>query len=436
MTKPNTRTDTRHSPTVRIYGPGSSGGGTIQIRRGRSEAMRSDRTQDRPRGEMQMAEVRNWASIIDNVTRRQAELVAEAPGVAGDVALMPDAHPARGVPVGSVIPTFSDTIIPAALSVDIGCGVTACLTDIEHLPEDLEPLLRRFSEAVPSGVGSNHLQAVQAAGAWFEDNPLPDPSVLADSPGGIEGALALAQTQLGTLGSGNHFIEVCLDTDGGVWLMIHTGSRGIGNQIARAFMQIARIENVDGLEDPELARLTGGPFHAYIQMIQWAQEYATFNRRVAMDSIAAEVTSLVGDFNIVSTIDCRHNFAVLESHSGQELWVTRKGAIRAEIGDLAVVTGSMADVTHVVEGLGNPESYNSCAHGAGRMLSRREARRAFGEDSLLESMRGKTWNHDRARVLLNEHPQAYKSIDQVMKDQEDLAVSREVLTQVLNYKGT
>ena len=243
------------------------------------------------------AEVKSWASILDERTREQAHVISRAPGVAGHLALMPDAHLGIGATVGSVIPTYADTIIPAAVGVDIGCGMMACRTDIDELPDDLTPLVHQFGRSIPAGVGRQHRDATEKAEAWFESNPLPDSAdeVFATRKGGARRADRYGRAQLGTLGSGNHFVEVCLDREDAVWCLLHSGSRGIGNAIAQIFIDIAKSECTDELEDPDTARLTGKSFEKYIEMMEWAQRYAFANRELMMDAMIDDVTRFIGD---------------------------------------------------------------------------------------------------------------------------------------------
>ena len=385
-----------------------------------------------------MAEIKNWASILDDNTRRQAEMLSRAPGIAGHVALMPDAHLGKGATVGSVIPTETDTIIPAAVGVDIGCGMIAVRLNKtrDDFPDDLTPLVELFGRSIPAGVGREHADrgASQSGHAvarrveeWFRDNPIPNPK-------GIK--VERGKRQLGTLGSGNHFVEVCLDTEQRVWVVLHSGSRGIGNNIAMNFIRRAKDENMEELEDRDLAALRGPTFEQYIEMMEWAQAYAYTNREFMMDAAMADISSLVDGVREEERTNCHHNFAAREVHFGKEVWLTRKGAIKADVGDMGIIPGSMGAATYITSGLGNPDSYNSSAHGAGRQYSRGAAKRTFTVESLNELMEGKAWNSQSANALLDEHPEAYKPIDQVMEDQKDLTQAVHTLRQIVNYKGT
>jgi RNA-splicing ligase RtcB len=385
-----------------------------------------------------MGEVKNWASILDEGTRRQAEMLSRASGVVGHVALMPDAHIGKGATVGSVIPTHLDTIIPAAVGVDIGCGMIAVrLTKTrDELPDDLSPLVGLFGRSIPAGVGREHGRKGRGESGrartgrseqWFRDNPMP-------STEGLD--VNRAVRQLGTLGSGNHFVEVCLDTEQRVWVVLHSGSRGIGNNIAMNFIRRAKDENMEELEDRDLAALRGPTFEQYIEMMEWAQAYAYTNREFMMDAAMADISSLVDGVREEERTNCHHNFAAREVHFGKEVWLTRKGAIKADVGDMGIIPGSMGAATYITSGLGNVDSYNSSAHGAGRQYSRGAAKRTFTVESLNELMEGKAWNSQSANALLDEHPEAYKPIDQVMEDQKDLTQAVHTLRQIVNYKGT
>ena len=250
-----------------------------------------------------------------------------------------------------------------------------------------------------------------------------------------------ALEQFGTLGSGNHFFELSTDERGRAWVVLHSGSRGIGNQLAQMHIATARRLAKDlgqRLEDPDLASFVEGTseFEAYVGDMLWAQDYARANRDRMMDAAMAEVFGFLGFGRETRRINCHHNFTQREVHGGQELWITRKGAIKADVGDLGVIPGSMGTRTYVVAGRGEAASWTSCSHGAGRRLSRTQAKKRFTADDLARQMAGKVWLADRAEALVDEIPSAYKDIDQVMADQTDLVEVLHELRQVLNYKGT
>ncbi|HEV7887492.1 MAG TPA: RtcB family protein [Acidimicrobiales bacterium] len=376
----------------------------------------------------------SWASDIEDETLRQAEKTARLPIVEGHVALMPDAHVGIGATVGSVIPT-KGAVIPAAVGVDIGCGMIAAELDVteSQLPDSLQPLLGLIERAVPAGVGRGHSGVGEAADRWMAAH-VPATALSADQA-------KRAATQFGTLGSGNHFFEVCVDERARVWVVLHSGSRGIGNQLAQAHIGKARrlAKHLDvHLEDPDLAYfLQGTPeFDAYITDMLWAQDYALANREQMMDRALGEVFGFLGSGRETRRINCHHNFTEPEVHGGRELWITRKGAIKAGADDLGVIPGSMGTRSYIVRGRGNPASWQSCSHGAGRRHSRKQARKLFTPADLAEQMQGKVWLAQRAEALLDEIPAAYKDIDQVMADQADLVEVQHTLHQLLNYKGT
>lgn len=376
--------------------------------------------------------VLSWASDIDQKTLDQAANTAGLPFVKGHVALMPDAHLGYGATIGSVIPT-KGAIIPSAVGVDIGCGMIAAEMPFSSgaLPDDLSTLHNWISLVVPSGVGKGH----DPASVHHRELPAGWRGMLTDKQ------LAKATNQLGTLGSGNHFVELCLDERDRVWLVLHSGSRGIGKELAdvhiaaaKGLMQRYFIE----LDDPDLAYLVEGTdeFDTYIEAMHWAQDYAMANRQAMVDRVLVQLQAFIGfEFEPTRTINCHHNFTQQEHHNGANVWVTRKGAIRARTGDLGVIPGSMGTRSYIVSGLGSAASYCSCSHGAGRRLSRGEARRTLDIDTLKRQMDGKIWNESQADVLLDEDPRAYKDIDQVMEDQRDLVHVEHTLHQILNYKG-
>jgi len=377
----------------------------------------------------------SWASDVEQATIDQAARAARLPFVAGHVALMPDAHVGIGATVGSVIPT-EGAIIPAAVGVDIGCGMVATETDLiaTDLPESLRALMPLIEQRIPAGVGKGHTNVLDGTDAKLTDLGTPYTEL---SP---KQTRTVAE-QFGTLGSGNHFVEVCLDERDHVWTVLHSGSRGIGNQLASKHIttakKLAKAWFIP-LEDPDLAYFVQGTpeFTAYVRDMLWAQRYAMASRQRMADAAVRSLFEVVGRGNVVRTINCHHNFTQQERHHGRDVWVTRKGAIKADSGDEGVIPGSMGTRSYVVKGKGNPASYNSCSHGAGRRMSRGQARKALSVESLAAAMGDRTWNADKAAVLLDEHPEAYKDIDQVMADQADLVEVQHTLRQVFNYKGT
>jgi RNA-splicing ligase RtcB len=376
--------------------------------------------------------VLSWASELDEPTRAQAEKTARLPILAGHLALMPDAHLGIGATIGSVIPTES-AVIPSAVGVDIGCGMAARRLDItqDDLPDGLERWVTEMEATVPAGLGRWHGEPSGAARAWFAENP--PPNTLDDQ--------RKAAAQLGTLGSGNHFIELATDGDSRIWILLHSGSRGGGNRLATMHTKTARKLH-EGLgtrlEDPELAWLQEGTpaFDVYIRDLRWSQAFARENRRLMLESTHRALERVLGrDVATADEVNCHHNFTERERHGGREVWVTRKGAIRARVGDRGLIPGAMGQRSYVIRGLGSAVAYESCAHGAGRRMSRRQAKKQLSIESLAEAMGAAAWQHASARALLDEHPSAYKPIDVVMRDQADLVEIEHELHGIANYKG-
>ncbi len=390
--------------------------------------------------------VLSWASIVEDKTIEQALMTARMPFVKSHVALMPDAHVGFGSTVGSVIAT-KGAIMPAAVGVDIGCGMIAVETSLlaKDLPDDLGPLHGKIRKAVPAGVGQGHLEPnLVSVDRYFPttgERPVMDKKLY-----------DRAWTQFGSLGAGNHFVEICLDERDVVWVVLHSGSRGVGNELAKVHIAGAQklMERyfVTGLEDRDLAYFVEDTpeFDAYITAMLWAQRYAMGNREAMMDavlraleSVMPQITNKFGIHEVSiekQRINCHHNYTERENHMGENVWLTRKGAIRARTGDKGVIPGSMGTRSYIVSGLGNVPSFHSCSHGAGRVLGRKQAERTLSVESLRASMEGKVWNDRDADKLVDEHPLAYKDIDQVMEDQKDLVTIEHTLHQILNYKGT
>ena len=378
----------------------------------------------------------NWASILEDNTREQAERASTMPFIFPHLALMPDAHLGKGATVGSVIPTLG-AIIPAAVGVDIGCGMIAVRTQYtaEQLPTDRKPLREAIEGAVPLSAGKYNDKLTGTSLARVED--LEAMAVKAEfdpadrSPNWRD--------QLGSLGSGNHFIEISLDEEDRVWLFLHSGSRGVGNKIAVDHIRIAQeyaARNWITLPDPDLAYLVEGTpeFDRYIAELRWAQTFALLNREEMMDRLIIAFENWVGNFVEQSErVNCHHNYTERERHFGKDVWLSRKGAIDASAGKLGLVPGSMGTRSYVVEGLGNKLSLNSSPHGAGREFSRSAARKRFTRAELDAAMVGIEWRHTDA--FLDEIPGAYKDIDVVMDDAKDLVKIRHTLRQIVNVKG-
>ncbi|WP_346957698.1 RtcB family protein [uncultured Arthrobacter sp.] len=378
----------------------------------------------------------SWASILDDQTRRQALATAQLPIIYPHLALMPDAHLGKGATVGSVIPTVG-AIIPAAVGVDIGCGMIAVRTQyaVKDLPRDLRRLREAIERAIPLSAGHfNRRISATAAPRLAELRRM------AAKAGFDPAAYAVNwELQLGSLGSGNHFIEVCADEDAAVWLFLHSGSRGVGNKIAQR--HIAEARSVDlrrhlALPDRDLAYLEEGTpeFLRYIRELRWAQHFALLNREEMMDRVVQQFELWIGGpVRELERINCHHNFTAQETHYGRSVWVSRKGAIRAEAGDAGLIPGSMGTASYVVVGLGNPVTLNSSPHGAGREYSRTAARKMFSLAQLKTAMQGIEFRPREA--FIDEIPAAYKPIDLVMRDSADLVRVRHKLRQLVNVKG-
>jgi tRNA-splicing ligase RtcB len=379
----------------------------------------------------------NWASILDPQTRAQAELTAGLPFIFPHLALMPDAHLGKGATVGSVIPTLG-AIIPAAVGVDIGCGMIAVRTQFTEadLPTDRRAIREAIEQAVPLSAGArNDAITRDHTQARIETLTLAAETAGFD-PAAYVGHWAL---QLGTLGSGNHFIEITRDETGRIWLFLHSGSRGVGNKIAQHHIAIAQRLAQQWwipLRDKDLAYLVEGTdeFWDYIRQMRWAQTYALLNREEMMDRVITCMQEWTGvAVARLEEINCHHNYTEQEEHFGKTVWLSRKGAISARLGEPGLIPGSMGTASYVVAGLGNRLSLNSAPHGAGRVHSRSSARRTFTIEQLRESMAGVEFRDTAA--FIDEIPAAYKDIDQVMADAADLVEIRHTLRQLVNVKG-
>jgi tRNA-splicing ligase RtcB len=378
----------------------------------------------------------SWASIMDEKTREQALATSTLPFIYPHLALMPDAHLGKGATVGSVIPTLH-AIIPAAVGVDIGCGMIAVRTQysVKDLPRDRKRLREGIERVIPLSAGHSNRRVLGTA-----EPRIAELKKLAAKAGFNPGQYSAKwELQLGSLGSGNHFIEVCADEADAVWLFLHSGSRGVGNKIAQHHIGVAQRlmqKKQIRLPDRDLAYLEEGTseFSRYIEELRWAQHYALLNREEMMDRVMAQFGTWVGGHvQQRERINCHHNFTQQETHYGKSVWVSRKGAIKAEPGDAGLIPGSMGTASYVVEGLGNPVSLDSSPHGAGREFSRTAARNTFSLAELKEAMHGIEFRASEA--FIDEIPAAYKPIGQVMRDAEDLVSVRHKLRQLINVKG-
>ncbi|GAA1881099.1 RtcB family protein [Lapillicoccus jejuensis] len=379
----------------------------------------------------------SFASILEAQTRDQAVRTAQLPFVFPHLALMPDAHLGKGATVGSVIPTLR-ALIPAAVGVDIGCGMIALRTqyDASQLPVDRRPLRQAIEAAVPLSAGAYNTDVTREHTRARLDELESRAASAGLDPASYAGGWRL---QLGTLGSGNHFIEVSLDEEDRVWLFLHSGSRGVGNKIATHHIRVAQrlCERwwID-LPDPDLAYLVEGTdeFWAYVRELRWAQHFALLNREEMMDRVVTCFEEWVGgDVVVDELVNCHHNYTEQETHFGRQVWVSRKGAIHAGAGVPGLVPGSMGTRSYVVVGKGDRMSLESAPHGAGREYGRRAAQRRFSYDELVAAMDGIEWSGSQA--FLDEIPAAYKDVEVVMADAEDLVEVRHVLRQIVNVKG-
>ena len=382
---------------------------------------------------------------IEEAAARQLANVARLPFIHRWVAAMPDVHWGIGATVGSVIPTVG-AIIPAAVGVDIGCGMMAVETTLtaNDLPQSLREVRAAIEAAVPHGrtprgrdKGSWGTPPPAAVLAWAGLKPGFDAIVTRHPAVGHSNH----QTHLGTLGTGNHFIEVCLDEGDRVWFLLHSGSRGVGNRIGSYFIELAKKDMrkwMVNLPDADLAYLPEGTDHfdEYVEAVEWAQAFALTNRRLMMDAIIAAVGSAPGipPFTAgAEAVNCHHNYVAREYHYGKNVLLTRKGAVRAREGDLGIIPGSMGARSYIVRGKGNPESFHSCSHGAGRAMSRAEAKRRFTVADHAQATAGIECRKDPD--VIDETPGAYKSIDAVMEAQKDLVEIVHTLRQVVCVKG-
>jgi tRNA-splicing ligase RtcB len=383
----------------------------------------------------------SWASILDDVTREQAILTSKMPFVRPHLALMPDAHLGKGSTVGSVLPTVG-AIMPAAVGVDIGCGMIAARTQWtrDQLGESgwsLAAIRAAIEMSIPLSAGNANTRLDQHAAAAASRL-----TAHADAIGFDPSQRnARWQEQLGTLGSGNHFIEVSHDEEDRVWIFLHSGSRGVGNKIAMHHIAIAEAycaRNFIKLPHRDLAYLVEGTpeFIAYIEQMTWAQDYAAENRLVMLRRVEQILGSAMGEPVVAETVvQTHHNYTTRERHMGQDVWLSRKGAIDAHEGRLGLIPGSMGDLSFVVRGKGDIASFCSAPHGAGRIHSRTAARKQFSINDLEASMLGIEFNHENAKEFVDEHPGAYKPIDVVMRDAEPLVEIVHTLRQIINVKG-
>jgi len=388
---------------------------------------------------------------VEAEAQRQLENAAKLPIVFSHVAVMPDVHYGIGATIGSVIPTLK-AIIPAAVGVDIGCGMIACKTTLvaSDLPDNLGPMRSEIEKAVPHGMtpkqyrreGSN-----RDKGSW-ENTPAAADAAWAQLVTEFD-ALCVDYPRLkntnnhrhmGTLGGGNHFVEICLDEAGSVWIMLHSGSRGVGNAIGTHFIELAKKDaelHQRNLPDQDLAYFEEGAqyFGDYVRGVGWAQKFARLNREVMMQAVIGALRKTISKpFEThLEAVNCHHNYVSKETHFGQEVYVTRKGAVSAKAGELGIIPGSMGAKSFIVRGKGNPDSFNSCSHGAGRTMSRTKAKKLFTVQDQIDATAGVECRKDAD--VIDEIPMAYKDIDAVMLAQSDLVEVVYTLKQVVCVKG-
>ena len=395
-----------------------------------------------------MDNVKMWTGDmeVEDAAIEQIRNIAALPILAGHIAIMPDVHMGKGATVGSVIPTRS-AIVPAAVGVDIGCGMCAAMTNLKasDLPESLFSLRNSLERDIPVGFNEHKKGIPSVSGPYadvlrknlkktmdrFENLALLDKLGRAD--------FNKIGRQIGTLGGGNHFIEICLDSEDRVWIMLHSGSRGIGNQIGTVAIEVAKEAAAKrdwGMADKDLAWLDEGTpeFDAYIEAMEWAQDYAKFNRDTMMNIAIAAMKKKFPQMSVLGEIvNCHHNFTSIENHFGEKMWVTRKGAVSAQLGQMGIIPGSMGAKSFIVKGKGNQDAYCSCSHGAGRKMSRNGAKKLFDLADLEAQTAGVECRKDSG--VIDEIPGAYKDIDQVMAAQSDLVEIVHTLKQVLCIKG-
>ncbi|ROS01321.1 tRNA-splicing ligase RtcB [Sinobacterium caligoides] len=385
--------------------------------------------------------VKIYTDQVDYKALEQLKDIARLPIIHSHVAAMPDVHAGVGATVGSVIPTV-DAIIPAAIGVDIGCGMNALRLSVKssQLPDNLKPLRLAIEGAVPVGLRQHKRVSARegactpiAAGIHLILDKHPQLLKMLKRP------RETWVTQMGTLGSGNHFIELCIDENKDVWVMLHSGSRGIGNAIGRYFIALAKKDmqgHMHNMPNKDLCYFSQGNQHMddYIEALEWAQHYAKVNRQEMMNLVLRAIKPYLPDFTVTKeAINCHHNYVQREHHLGKDVFLTRKGAISAREGELGIIPGSMGERSFIVKGKGNGESFCSCSHGAGRRMSRSAAKKRFRRADLEEQTKGVECRKDKS--VIDEIPGAYKDIDQVMENQSDLIEVVHTLKQVVCVKG-
>jgi len=393
--------------------------------------------------------IKSWTVGVpfEDQARQQLKNISRMPFIHKWVSVMPDVHLGKGATIGSVVPTLG-AVIPAAVGVDIGCGMMAVKTSLTaaQLPDNLSMLRNAIERAVPHGRTSGRGR-VRDKGAWenVPNDVMDSWAPLAKHFDALQEKHPLLKNtnnikHLGTLGTGNHFIEMCLDEHDGVWLMLHSGSRGVGNRIGTHFIELAKKDMERWhihLPDSDLAYLPEGTdhFNEYVEAVEWAQHFARINREVMMERVIAAVRTTLGlEFEArMEAVNCHHNYVSREHHYGADVLVTRKGAVRARLGEMGIIPGSMGAKSFIVRGLGNAESFCSCSHGAGRVMSRTQAKKLVSLEEHRQATADVECRKDAG--VIDETPSAYKPIDQVMAAQKDLVEVVYTLKQVLCVKG-
>jgi tRNA-splicing ligase RtcB len=394
-------------------------------------------------------DVKAWVKgvVIDPKAIEQLKKTADLSIVYPHVAVMPDVHVGIGATVGSVVPTFG-AIIPAAVGVDIGCGMMAAKTSLkaENLPVSLKEMRNKIERDVPHGRTTRG----RDKGAWGHGDV---PKRVSQAWRNLEPRFenisekhrrvknSNNDVHLGTLGTGNHFIEVCLDENNQVWVVLHSGSRGVGNCIGTYFIELAKKDmqgHIKNLPDKDLAYFSEGSpnFDDYVEAVSWAQDFAMVNREIMMENVIKAIRNTPGvpGFTVEKhMVNCHHNYVSKEHHFGKDVFVTRKGAVKAGKGDWGIIPGSMGACSYIVQGLGNPNSFHSCSHGAGRTMSRTQAKINFTLDDHIAATMGVECRKDEG--VIDETPMAYKDIDAVMEAQKDLVEIKTKLKQILCVKG-
>lgn len=393
--------------------------------------------------------IKSWTKGVpfEDEAKQQLKNIANLPFIHKWVAAMPDVHLGKGATIGSVVPTLG-AVIPAAVGVDIGCGMMAVKTSMSanDLPDNLATIRSSIEAAIPHGRSANARRG-RDKGAWKNiptdvenawKHLSTEFSILCEKHPVLKNTNNVAH--LGTLGTGNHFIEICLDEFNQVWFMLHSGSRGVGNRIGTHFIETAKKDMQRwhiNLPDRDLAYLAEGSdnFNHYVEAVEWAQNFAKINREVMMQRVIQAVKSnLKVDFSAnVAAVNCHHNYISREHHFGKNVIVTRKGAVRAREGEMGIIPGSMGAKSFIVRGLGNQDSFCSCSHGAGRVMSRTKAKKLVSMEEHLQATEGVECRKDKD--VIDETPSAYKDIDKVMAAQSDLVEVVHTLKQVVCVKG-